>query len=234
MEITTNYIAERFQTFNRQMFGGKLTLPRIAVSRAHTLAGALSFKRRRVGGKIVKTDFTLRISAEVPMTEREVEDTIIHEMIHYSIASSQCTDTSAHGVLFRRLMNAINERHGRHITISHRPAVPAASATATVAHRLSRPVLVATLELRDGRMAFKVLSRNVVSIASYCRQAASAPAVKRVRLYVSENGFFGGFPRSTALKMYPIDAGKLALLLNGHSREVDIASLAGRLAVHKA
>lgn len=232
MEITTSYITERFQTFNRQMFGGKLTLPRIAVSRAHTLAGALSFKRRRVGGKIVKTDFTLRISAEVPMTEREVEDTIIHEMIHYSIASSQCADTSAHGVLFRRLMNAINERHGRHITISHRPAVPAASATA--APRLSRPVLVATLELRDGRMAFKVLSRNVASIASYCRQAASAPAVKRVRLYVSENSFFGGFPRSTALKMYPIDAGKLALLLNGHSREVDIDSLAGRLAAHKA
>lgn len=232
MEITTSYITERFQTFNRQMFGGKLTLPRIAVSRARTLAGALSFKRRRVGGKIVKTDFTLRISAEVPMTEREVEDTIIHEMIHYSIATSQCTDTSAHGVLFRRLMNAINERHGRHITISHRPAVPAASATA--APRLSRPVLVATLELRDGRMAFKVLSRNVVSIASYCRQAASAPAVKRVRLYVTENSFFGGYPRSTALKMYPIDAGKLALLLNGHSREVDIASLAGRLAARKA
>ncbi len=232
MEITTNYIAERFQTFNRQMFGGKLTLPRIAVSRAHTLAGALSFKRRRVGGKIVKTDFTLRISAEVPMTEREVEDTIIHEMIHYSIASSQCTDTSAHGVLFRRLMNAINERHGRHITISHRPVVPATGATA--AARLSRPVLVATLELRDGRMAFKVLSRNVVSIASYCRQAASAPAVKRVRLYVSENGFFGGFPRSTALKMYPIDAGKLALLLNGHSQEVDIDSQTGRLVFHKA
>ena len=49
-----------------------------------------------------------------------IEDTILHEMIHYHIAVNQLRDTSAHGRLFRREMKRINAEGNRHITISYR------------------------------------------------------------------------------------------------------------------
>ena len=55
------------------------------------------------------------------MDERLLEDTIIHEMIHYHILSNQLQDTSAHGKLFRKMMDDINARFGRNVTISHKP-----------------------------------------------------------------------------------------------------------------
>lgn len=57
--------------------------------------------------------------ADLP--EELVEDTILHEMIHYYIAFNQWRDTSTHGQLFRREMKRINEKGGRHISISYRP-----------------------------------------------------------------------------------------------------------------
>ena len=57
--------------------------------------------------------------ADLP--EELVEDTILHEMIHYYIAFNHWSDTSTHGQLFRREMKRINEKGGRHISISYRP-----------------------------------------------------------------------------------------------------------------
>lgn len=62
----------------------------------------------------------MRISDRFDLPEHEIEDVIIHEMIHYYIWYRRMPDTSAHGPAFRRIMEAINERYGRHLDISHR------------------------------------------------------------------------------------------------------------------
>ena len=67
------------------------------------------------------TDFILRINTRADLPEELVEDTILHEMIHYFIAVNQLHDTRTHGQIFRREMKRINEMGGRHISISYRP-----------------------------------------------------------------------------------------------------------------
>jgi predicted SprT family Zn-dependent metalloprotease len=62
----------------------------------------------------------LRINVKIDLPEEVVQDTILHEMIHYSIAVKQIRDTSAHGKLFRAEMARINAEGNRHIRISYR------------------------------------------------------------------------------------------------------------------
>ena len=105
------------------MFGGALPLPVIRVSKAKTYLGAVTYKRKRTWyGKVVISDFKLCISARYELSESLLEDTIIHEMIHYYILYNGLKDTSPHGKLFRQMMKAINEKFARHIAVSHRGA----------------------------------------------------------------------------------------------------------------
>ena len=111
MKATVEYIEKKFEEFNRQMFAGKLPKLPIELSNAKTFLGQCAFKKRlTVFGKVKLYDFRMRISTRFDLTEREIEDTIIHEMIHYYIGVNNLKDTSAHGQLFRQMMNSINER----------------------------------------------------------------------------------------------------------------------------
>lgn len=121
MIATHEYVKEKFGEFNRLFFGGKLpTLP-ICMSNARTFLGACTYKRKKNWlGKTVLYDFKLKISKRLDLPENDIEDIIIHEMIHYYIAINKMKDSSAHGPLFRQMMNDINTKYGRHITISHK------------------------------------------------------------------------------------------------------------------
>ena len=103
------------------MFAGKLPMLPIKLSDAKTFLGVCTYKKR-IGkdGKVEKYDFALRVNTRIELSEDEIEDTIIHEMIHYYIGYNQLEDTSAHGAIFQQVMNAINEKYGRHLSISHK------------------------------------------------------------------------------------------------------------------
>ncbi|MGN0280871.1 MAG: SprT-like domain-containing protein [Prevotella sp.] len=113
----------KFNEFNRLMFNGQLPELPIAVGRARTSLGGLHFERRRkLFGGVEMRNFHIRISSMYDLEEREFEDVLIHEMIHYHILHNRLKDTSAHGHLFRSMMNDINARYGRHISISYKPS----------------------------------------------------------------------------------------------------------------
>lgn len=121
MTVTLPFIENKFEEFNALVFGGKLPKPPIKLSKAKTYLGQCAFKRRRNWlGKTRFEDFRLRFSTRYDLSAEEVEDIILHEMIHYYIGVSQLKDTSAHGKIFRQMMADINRTHNRHITISHR------------------------------------------------------------------------------------------------------------------
>lgn len=63
------------------------------------------------------TDFKISISDYYSMTSDNLEDVMIHEMIHYSIAYTGLRDSSPHGVVFRGMMDAINRKYGRHVSV---------------------------------------------------------------------------------------------------------------------
>ena len=120
---TIDYIQTRFDEYNSLYFNGILPPVPIKLSNARTFLGNLCFKRRRkwLFGPYYNTDFVLRINTRADLPEELVEDTILHEMIHYFIAVNQLHDTRTHGQIFRREMKRINEMGGRHISISYRP-----------------------------------------------------------------------------------------------------------------
>ena len=106
MKATIPYIEKKFDEFNRLIFEGKLPRIPIELSNAKTFLGQCVYKkRRRPFGKPKLYDFRLRINTRIDLPEQELEDTIIHEMIHYYIGYNKLEDASSHGPLFLQMMN---------------------------------------------------------------------------------------------------------------------------------
>ena len=123
MKPSVEYIQAHFDAYNKEFFGGVLpTLP-IKLSHAKGFLGKVTFVKRRqwLFGPYRNENFVLRINVKIDLPEELVQDTILHEMIHYYIAVNQIRDTSTHGRLFRAEMARINKEGGRHIRISYKP-----------------------------------------------------------------------------------------------------------------
>ena len=119
---TVDYIQSCFDEYNVLFFNGTLPPIPIKLSNARTFLGKVTFVKRRkwLFGEWVYSNFKLRINTRFDLPEELIQDTILHEMIHYYIAVNHLRDTSTNGQLFRREMKRINEQGNRHITISYR------------------------------------------------------------------------------------------------------------------
>lgn len=120
MRATIPYIQERFDKYNALCFEGKLPPIAFKLSKARTFLGRIEYKRHyNLWGRLKScSDYMMRISTCYDLPEDKLDDIIIHEMIHYWIAWSCTRDRSAHGPVFRSMMKEINNKFGRHITIS--------------------------------------------------------------------------------------------------------------------
>ncbi len=207
MDITLDYIAQRYHHFNRLCFGGRLSVPPMRLSRARRSLGQVRYRKsRRLLGGWRYSDFTFVISATAArdLTPDEVDDTILHEMIHYFILSNQLQDTSAHGRLFRREMQRINSAIESHITITHRSE---AKDEAEHPSADKRQNLVAVIRLRDNRWGVMVAART--RLFQLWEQLQSAPQVQEVHWYSTSNPYFNRFPRHTTLKYHPLPAAEI-------------------------
>lgn len=197
MKVTKEYIEQRFLEFNDLMFQGALPLPTIVLSNVKSYVGACTYrKRRKLFGGTEFYDFKLRFNTRVDLPREELDDTIIHEMIHYSILLGKRRDASAHGPLFREMMNKINHDYNRHITISHKGSRDELLET----KRKMRNIAV--VRFKDGKVGIKVLPQNPTSVMSYYRKASSSTEVQSVIIYRSDNQFFSKFPCSSALRVH--------------------------------
>lgn len=216
MTVTTAYIQGKFDEFNTRFFDGKLPPLPIRLSNARTFLGQLAYKRKRnLLGREVKYDFVLKISTCVDLPEEEVEDTIIHEMIHYYIGVNQLRDTSAHGQLFRRIMNEINEKGGRHITVSYK--LSKEQREAAVDKRPKQHV-VAIAELTDGRTGLKVLPMNRRSVTHFRNNVMRIRGVRKVDFYITIHPYFNRYPCSSAIKLHIVDRNEIPISQNGENQ----------------
>ena len=125
MKATVPFVEEKFRQFNESYFGGELPPIPIVLSRARTFLGKLEYKGKRgiFGAVVSYYDFRMKISYNFDLPENELEDVIIHEMIHYYIVLNRIKDTSTHGKVFKGIMHTLNSQYGRHITVRyHSPA----------------------------------------------------------------------------------------------------------------
>ena len=120
MRASLKFITDSYRQFNRECFAGTLPEVELHVSSSRRALGCLKFRRIRNGRGWRYTDFSIWISNRLDLPQEVIEDTIIHEMIHLYIHVNRLRDTSAHGKIFRTMMDAVNSRHGRRVTVSHR------------------------------------------------------------------------------------------------------------------
>ena len=202
MKPTVEYIQTHFDAYNRQFFGGALpTLP-IKLSHAKGFLGKVTFVRKRQGwfGGYRNEDFVLRINVRIDLPEEVVQDTILHEMIHYYIAVNQLRDTSTHGRLFRAEMARINEQGHRHITISHR-----LNEEQQAQARVHKQRVVAVVHFTDGKTGIKVVPKQEKHIRYWNRMAPRRFPIESIDWYLSDDPYFAQFPSSIALKIFLIN-----------------------------
>lgn len=203
MIATIEYIARKFEEYNRLCFGGQLTPPPFRLSRARRNLGQLSYvRRRKPDGTWYYSDFKLHISVRVDRPEDELDDTILHEMIHYWILCNQLQDTSPHGRLFIRKMNEINAAHNRRIVVSHK-----VSREEYDKDLEQRRHLICVSRLRDGRCGVTVAAKT--RLFRLWNSMPLFPGLVECRWFVSADPFFNRFPRALTPKIYPLPAEEL-------------------------
>jgi len=196
MKATLPYITSKFKEFNDLIFEGKLSTPPIRVSCARKTLGKIRYtKRSSLFGREHYSDIQLLISNYFDLDEKELEDTIIHEMIHYYIVSNNIHDTSSHGTIFKEMMSSINSRFGRHITISHKLKNEERDEKVD-----SRPKLVCISTFKDGRRGVTVASQTRLNMLM--RTIPHINNIVECKWYISRDPFYCKFPRALTPKVY--------------------------------
>lgn len=147
MQATTDFLYQVFDTYNKRCFNSQLKRPRIVLYNAKRQLGQFS---------LASSTPTIKVSNYYDRSEADYIDTMVHEMIHYYIASSHQRDTSAHGQLFRTLMKKINEQEHLHISIR----TSSSQWQPTNANRKQHDVLF--VQLKDGRHFISVVTPSYV------------------------------------------------------------------------
>lgn len=201
-QLTAEWLRQRFVDFNRTMFGSRLPLPLISLCEVSSFVGQYKSKIRVLPDGVRETyDHQLRFSTAFNLTEREIEDTLIHEMIHYFISYNGLQDRTTHGPLFKALMNSINETHGRAITVSHRATHSELAEAKSVKKKWH---VIAILHFTTGETGVKVLPRVIPKIIAYHKTMASASNISKVDLYLHNDGFFNRYPTSVGRRCHLI------------------------------
>ena len=213
MRISIAFAEKKFDEFNRLIFGGRLPRVAIELCAVKSFFGDCVCRKRRVALGLVECyDYRLRFNIRADLPERDLEDVIIHEMIHYYIGVNNLRDTSAHGPLFRSLMNKINERFGRHVTVSRKIA-EADKEQFLQAKREWR--IVVLLSFENGKTGVKVLPRVLQSILNYYNMGHKNAKIREMKFFMSDDVYFGKFPKSSAFNCCFADRGEVMEHLAG-------------------
>ena len=208
MKVSIDFLKRNFDRFNKEIFKDQLPPITLAICNTRGKMGYFlteTLKDRRTGISSVQS-LSIRLSSCFDLPEEEWEDVLIHEMMHYYIYTKNLKDSSPHGVLFKKLMNGINQHYGRHITISRKSEVKQTETT-----RSRRRIhIFAIIRFKDGEVGLKVLTRSEDKLIAFRDALSRAPKVASVDFYVSNDAFFDDYPHSTSLRYHPINEAKLA------------------------
>ena len=201
-KLTIPYIRDRFEHFNRLCFDGQLVTPPIRLGRSRRVLGCVNYKQRKgKDGKLETFDYVLRISACFHLKARDMDDVILHEMIHYYILLNGIHDTSKHGQVFRRMMDEINQKHGRHITISHH------STSEELPEESAHPAMICLTQMKNGDTGITLCART--RIFHIYRELPLRFDIERMTWYYVEDPYFRRYPRSIKAKVYRVDMNEL-------------------------
>lgn len=211
MRASIPYIKEKFDEFNKQMFGGKLKPVPFKLSHARSFLGQIRCNTLHdpITGMKYHGDFVFVISDGLDVDEDVVEDIIIHEMIHYYIMSNQIQDTSPHGEEFRKMMNDINTKFHRHVAVRY-------SMTAKDLDRdtIKREHSFAIVRFK-GNSQLGIIIPTETKIFDYWDILEKSDRVEECKWYFSYDPFFNRFPKTRTMKIYNISDAEVKEHLKG-------------------
>ena len=216
MKATIEFLEKGFDRFNHEIFCGVLPRPVMRISSARSYMGQFRVERipSREDGR---ETFQLKLSDRYDIEENVLEDIVIHEMIHYYIHFKKIKDTSSHGLMFRNLMNEINRRFCRNITVSHRCSIE--ELESDDAKALS---IVCLCTMTDGRkLVCRVSQSKVFDIHRAFQQW---DMIDREEWYWSDGGYFNRYRRVLTPRLFSVDSEGLDVIASGTKLEfVDVS-----------
>ena len=144
-------------------------------------------------GRMTYYDYCISVSSYYQLTLEEIDDVLIHEMIHYTIAYTGLKDTSPHGIVFRGMMDKINRTFDRHITISMR--------TRNLQPRIAQQTknfLILAIEMKDGK--YFLSSVNPSFARKLSLSLARMHEIAHYAWYQSQDEYFHSMPRVRSLR----------------------------------
>ena len=135
MVVTKEWLVENDNKYNNLIFNGGLpTLQRgkdqwvnfdLKVNNYRVYLGLFCQRKKALFGDM---NYTIKISRYYDRDEKDLINTLVHEMIHCYIAYNHIRDTSPHGVEFIRIMRKLNRQYGLNMRvrsiINGKPSAP--------------------------------------------------------------------------------------------------------------
>ena len=214
MIVTIEWMEEWFKRFDHDYFGGKLPVPELALTRAKTRLGQLSFKRASHWGRTKLYDFKLSISTYYDMTDKQAKSVLLHEMIHYIIGYTGLKDTSSHGIVFRGMMDNLNRKYGWDIRVSTSTKGWKVSETIQKKKQVKGPqtYLMLAIEMKDG---LHYLSRVNPKFARRIEgQLTQIREISSHQWYTTQETYFEEYPQVRSLRGRRITKADYEKLLN--------------------
>lgn len=195
MRPDINFLRERFDFFNKKIFSPQLPDVQLKISNGKRSLGSFRHPRVRPASDARAIALcSISLSNVYDRDQAELEDVIIHEMIHYCVWLNRVNET-AHGPEFRRLMNTINTHYGRNIKITENlPEEVKATDTRKKIH------YVVTATMPDGNIAFACVAKSAIrTINQVLIQKGLAP-----EWYVTLDPWFNNYPTIRTPKLFKI------------------------------
>jgi hypothetical protein len=194
MQVTKEWMERWFAQFNHDYFGDALPLPRLALSKSRTRLGSMSCKRQVRLFHSRLSDYAIHLSNYYDLSERQFQNVLLHEMIHYSIAYNGRKDSSPHGVVFRAMMEELNRKYGWELSVT--------TSTKNVEKAGGIPqnktYLILSMEMKDGRRFLSVV--NPRAARQLERQTRLVADLASHGWYTTQNPYFFGFPAVRTLR----------------------------------
>lgn len=194
MEVTIDFIKSSFDKFNIEYFKGALLTPLFEISHCRNALG--DFRRR---GNL----YRIRISDYYIRQQRDIEQTLLHEMIHLFQSQFKYRDRS-HGETFKDKAFEINNKGGWYI--SRTSNVKGCQVNPKYAKKeTSKPKAYYMMVYKSVtgkyflfRMALRSMSKWVDTVANY------RPSVIQFATFTSNDEEFESYPscRTTARGSY--------------------------------
>ena len=206
---TLDYIKSKFDEFNALCFEGKLQPLPFKLSNARTFLGQVTFfQEKNPDDTWHYYGFTFRINTKIDLPEDVIEDTILHEMIHYWILSNQMQDTSAHGDLFMDKMHEINKKFNRNLTVAHKTTKKEQDSDKEI-----RQHLICYTRLRNGSCGVTIATRT--SLFRLWDEMSRISDIAEQKWLISTDPFFNRIPRAVTPKVYIVPSSELEEHLQG-------------------